>query len=359
MIELNILENLDTRASCQVPANARLGDVDYESNSNILTDRFGRNHTYLRISLIEKCNLRCSYCMPEEEPQWTPDQNLLTDQEIVRLARLFVKHGVTKIRLTGGEPLLRPGIVTIMEQLGSMPTLETLAITTNGLLLRRNLHKLQIAGLNLINISLDSLNRNRFIDITGRDALDCVLEAIDFLLESGYGHLKINCVVMRGINEDEILDFVKLTIDRPIEVRFIEYMPFDGNQWNESQLVSYHEILDLIQQAYSIEKLSYGVHETAKLYQVRGASGTIGLITSMTDHFCAGCNRLRITADGHLKVCLFGRSEVNLRHALRNGAEDEDIVALIGDAVGAKHAKHAGMHLIASSKNRPMITIGG
>jgi len=359
MIELNVLENLDTRDSCLLPDTARLSDVDYENNSNTLTDRFGRNHTYLRISLVEKCNLRCKYCMPEEELQWTPDQNLLSDQEVIRLARLFVKHGIKKIRLTGGEPLLRPGIVPIMEQLGSMPTLETLAITTNGLLLRRNLHKLQRAGLNVINISLDSLNKNRFIEITRRDALDCVLEAVDCVLKSGCSHLKINCVVMRGINEDEILDFVKLTIDQPIEMRFIEFMPFDGNQWNESQLVSYYEILDLIQQAYSIEKLSNGVHETAKLYQVRGASGKIGLITSMTDHFCSGCNRLRITADGHLKVCLFGRSEVNLRYALRNGADDEDIVALVGDAVGAKHAKHAGMHLIASSKNRPMITIGG
>ncbi len=297
--------------------------------------------------------------MPEEGIHWTSPENLLTDKEVIRLARLFVNHGVTKIRLTGGEPLLRSGIVQIVEELGAMPKIETLAVTTNALLLKRNLHKLQSAGLNSINISLDSLQRKRFLDITKRDALDCVLGAIDFVLKSGYHALKINCVVMRGVNDDEIIDFVKLTIDHPIEVRFIEFMPFDGNQWNVDQLVSYHEILRQIQKTFTVEKLSHRVNETAKLYQVYGASGQIGLITSMTDHFCSACNRLRITADGHLKVCLFGRAEVNLRQALRDGAEDEDLLLLISDAVKSKHAKHAGMHLIAGSKNRPMIAIGG
>ncbi|MCY4172108.1 MAG: GTP 3',8-cyclase MoaA [Bacteroidetes bacterium] len=357
MIELKVLPNRSKHSPSQV-----LTDLQIHKSlgqGDVLVDGFGRNHTYLRISLIEQCNLRCKYCMPDDGIEWTPDENLLTDQEIIRLARLFVNQGVTKIRLTGGEPLLRPGIATIAEELGAMSKLKTLAITTNALLLKRNLHKLHSAGLNLINISLDSLQRKRFIEITRRDALDCVLEAIDSVLDYGFNPLKINCVVMRGINDDEIPDFVKLTIDRKIEVRFIEFMPFDGNQWNESQLVPYHEILDRIRQTYTLDKLSYGMSETAKLYKVRGASGHIGLITSMTDHFCSDCNRLRITADGHLKVCLFGRNEVNLRNALRDGAKDEDLLSLINDAVGAKHAKHAGMHLIANSKNRPMIAIGG
>jgi len=359
MFELKVLSDSERSYESRLWRDASSSPSMSTRQQSVLTDGFGRFHSYLRISLVEQCNLRCSYCMPEDGLDWTPNQQLLTDQEVIRLAKIFIEEGVTKIRLTGGEPLLRTGIINIVEEIGSLEGLKTLSITTNGLLLKRKLPRLQSAGLNSINLSLDTLHQDRFHKLTRRDALNHVLNAMDDALEHGYHPLKINCVVMRGVNEDELVDFARLTLDRPIEVRFIEFMPFDGNRWNESQLVSYQEMLQVLREAYPLEEMSYGRHETAKLYKIPGALGQLGLITSMTDDFCAGCNRLRITADGHLKVCLFGRAEVNLRDAMRKGAEDDDLLELINSAVDAKHAKHAGMHIIASSENRPMITIGG
>lgn len=359
IFELKVLSKPDIVPTSQVPDDFSLSYSSAKSQASVLSDGFGRVHNYLRISLVEHCNLRCDYCMPEDGLDWTPPEKLLTDQEIIRLARLFVEQGVTKIRLTGGEPLLRSGIEKIAEELSSLSGLQTLAMTTNALLLKRKLHALRIAGVNLVNISLDTLQPDRFKEITRRDGLELVLAAIDSAIGIGYSPLKVNCVVMRGVNEDELADFVEFTHDRPIEVRFIEFMPFDGNQWNEDKLVPYGEMLRIIRQVYPIEALHNGRNETTKLYKVPGFLGQVGFITSMTDHFCEGCNRLRITADGHLKVCLFGRSEVNLRRVMRSGANDQDLLGLIHTAVSRKHARHAGMHLIAASKNRPMITIGG
>ncbi len=343
----------------QAPRDFSLPYAPAKSRAHVLSDSFGRVHKYLRISLVERCNLRCSYCMPEGGLDWTPTDELLTDDEIIHLARLFVEQGVTKIRLTGGEPLLRPGIEKIAEALASLPGLKTLAITTNGLLIKRKLPKLRAAGLNLINLSLDTLQPDRFEAITRRDGLDLVLEAIDVMLNSGYDPVKINCVVMRDVNEDELVDFVGLTREKSIEVRFIEFMPFDDNRWSGEKLVPYDEMLQVIQQVYPLEPIACGPESTAKLYRVPGFRGRVGFITSMTEDFCEGCDRLRITADGNLKVCLFGRAEVSLRHAMRSGASDQELLGLISTAVGGKHARHAGMHAIAASKNRPMITIGG
>ena len=357
--ELKVLSEPERASASQAPKDFSLPFSSVTSRANTLSDGFGRFHNYLRISLIEQCNLRCRYCMPEDGIDWTPPEKLLSEKEILRIARLFVREGVTKIRLTGGEPLLRPEIETIVAKIKTFSELHTLAITTNGLLLKRKLNALQAAGLNVINLSLDTLKPDRFREITRRSGLNLVLDAMDAALRSGYSPLKINCVVMRGINDDEIIDFVELTRDRPIEIRFIEFMPFDGNRWNEDQLVPYQEMMQIIRQHYPIKTTGSGPNETAKLYQVPGFTGQVGFITSMTEHFCEGCNRLRITADGHLKVCLFGRAEVNLRQAMRSGAEDQDLLELISTAIGRKHARHAGMHLIVASPNRPMITIGG
>lgn len=364
MYELELLpeaERLDSRTASvsQAPRDFSLTYAPAKSRAHVLSDSFGRVHKYLRISLVEHCNLRCSYCMPEGELDWTPTDQLLTDDEIIRLARLFVGQGVTKIRLTGGEPLLRPGIEKIVEALSSLQGLKTLAITTNGLLIKRKLHKLRAAGLDVINLSLDTLRRDRFEAITRRDGLGLVLEAIDAMLESGYDPVKINCVVMRDVNEDELVDFVGLTCEKSIEVRFIEFMPFDDNQWSGEKLVPYQEMLRVIRRVYPLEPIACSPESTAKLYGVPGFRGRVGFITSMTDDFCEGCDRLRITADGNLKVCLFGRAEVSLRNAMRNGASDQKLLGLVSTAVGGKHARHAGMHAIAASKNRPMITIGG
>ncbi|NXQ91222.1 MOCS1 protein, partial [Nyctibius grandis] len=328
--------------------------------SAFLTDSFGRQHNYLRISLTEKCNLRCQYCMPEEGVQLTPKSELLTAQEIITLARLFVKEGVEKIRLTGGEPLIRPDVVDIVGQLYKLERLKTIAVTTNGINLTRLLPRLKEAGLNAINISLDTLVPAKFEFIVRRKGFHKVMEGIYKATDLGYRPVKVNCVVMRGFNEDELLSFVDFTKDLPVDVRFIEYMPFDGNKWNFKKMVSYKEMLDTIKQRWpELEKLPCETSSTAKSYKVPHFQGQISFITSMSEHFCGSCNRLRITADGNLKVCLFGNSEVSLRDHLRSGASEEELVQIIGAAVGRKKKQHAGMFNISQMKNRPMILIGG
>ncbi|XP_066097627.1 molybdenum cofactor biosynthesis protein 1 isoform X1 [Saccopteryx bilineata] len=326
--------------------------------SAFLTDGFGRRHNYLRISLTEKCNLRCQYCMPEEGVPLTPKADLLTTQEILTLARLFVKEGVDKIRLTGGEPLIRPDVVDIVAQLHQLEGLRTIGVTTNGINLARLLPQLQKAGLSAINISLDTLVPAKFEFIVRRKGFHKVMEGIHKAIELGYSPVKVNCVVMRGLNEDELLDFVALTEGLPLDVRFIEYMPFDGNKWNFKKMVSYKEMLDTVRQRWpELEKLPEEESSTAKAFKIPGFRGQVSFITSMSEHFCGACNRLRITADGNLKVCLFGNSEVSLRDHLRAGASEEELLAIIGAAVGRKKQQHAGMFNISQMKNRPMILI--
>ncbi|CAH7208963.1 molybdenum cofactor biosynthesis protein 1 isoform X1 [Phodopus roborovskii] len=327
--------------------------------SAFLTDSFGRQHNYLRISLTEKCNLRCRYCMPEEGVSLTPKADLLTTEEILTLARLFVKEGVDKIRLTGGEPLIRPDVVDIVAQLHRLEGLRTIGVTTNGINLARLLPQLQQAGLNAVNISLDTLVPAKFEFIVRRKGFHKVMEGVHKAIELGYKPVKVNCVVMRGLNEDELLDFVALTEALPLDVRFIEYMPFDGNKWNFRKMVSYKEMLDTIRQRWpGLEKLPEEDSSTAKAFKIPGFQGQISFITSMSEHFCGTCNRLRITADGNLKVCLFGNAEVSLRDHLRAGASEEELLRIIGAAVGRKKRQHAGMFNIAQMKNRPMILIG-
>ncbi|ELW66081.1 Molybdenum cofactor biosynthesis protein 1 [Tupaia chinensis] len=335
--------------------------------SAFLTDSFGRQHSYLRISLTEKCNLRCQYCMPEEGVPLTPKADLLTTEEILTLARLFVKEGVDKIRLTGGEPLIRPDVVDIVARLNQLEGLRTIGVTTNGINLARLLPQLRKAGLSAVNISLDTLVPAKFEFIVRRkgdemchkEGFHKVMESIHKAIELGYRPVKVNCVVMRGLNEDELLNFVALTEGLPLDVRFIEYMPFDGNKWNFKKMVSYKEMLDTIQQQWpELEKVPEEESSTAKAFKIPGFQGQVSFITSMSEHFCGTCNRLRITADGNLKVCLFGNSEVSLRDYLRAGASEEELLRIIGAAVGRKKRQHAGMFNISQMKNRPMILIG-
>ncbi|XP_017894382.1 PREDICTED: molybdenum cofactor biosynthesis protein 1 isoform X1 [Capra hircus] len=315
--------------------------------SAFLTDSFGRRHSYLRISLTERCNLRCQYCMPEEGVPLTPKADLLTTEEILTLARLFVKEGVDKIRLTGGEPLIRPDVVDIVAQLRRLEGLRTIGITTNGINLARLLPQLQKAGLSAINISLDTLVPAKFEFIVRRKGFHKVMEGIHKAIELGYSPVKVNCVVMRGLNEDELLDFVALTEGLPLDVRFIEYMPFDGNRWNFKKMVSYKEMLDTLRQQWpELEKLPEEESSTAKAFKIPGFRGQVSFITSMSEHFCGTCNRLRITADGNLKVCLFGNSEVSLRDHLRGGASEEELLRVIGAAVGRKKRQHAELFLM-------------
>ncbi|XP_028018590.1 molybdenum cofactor biosynthesis protein 1 isoform X4 [Balaenoptera acutorostrata] len=315
--------------------------------SAFLTDSLGRHHSYLRISLTEKCNLRCQYCMPEDGVPLTPKADLLTTEEVLTLARLFVKEGVDKIRLTGGEPLVRPDVVDIVAQLHQLEGLRTIGITTNGISLARLLPQLQKAGLSAINISLDTLVPAKFEFIVRRKGFRKVMEGIHKAIELGYSPVKVNCVVMRGLNEDELPDFVALTEGLPLDVRFIEYMPFDGNKWNFRKMVSYKEMLDTLRQQWpELEKLPEEESSTAKAFKIPGFRGRVSFITSMSEHFCGTCNRLRITADGNLKVCLFGNSEVSLRDHLRAGASEEELLSVIGAAVGRKKRQHAELFLM-------------
>lgn len=368
--------------------------------SDFLTDTFNRQHDYLRISVTERCNLRCLYCMPEEGVQLSPARHLLTSPEIVYLSSLFVSQGVTKIRLTGGEPTVRKDIVPLMRSIGALRAdgLRELCLTTNGISLHRKLDDMVDAGLTGVNLSLDTLDPFQYQIMTRRKGLDAVLKSVQRVQEMnrlGAGvKLKINCVVMRGVNEREIIPFVEMGRESPIEVRFIEYMPFDGNKWNEGKMFSYGEMLSVIREKYpELEKVPDHKNDTSKTYRVPGFQGRIGFVTSMTHNFCGTCNRLRITADGSLKVCLFGNTEVSLRDIVRKANHDEpvdqtaleelrlletvhtaaqasdagafvnprerELLDVIGLAVKRKKAKHAGMGALENMKNRPMILIGG
>jgi len=297
--------------------------------------------------------------MPPEGVDLSPKSHLLTFEEIERLAHLFVRHGVNKIRLTGGEPLIRKEVTTLVRAIGNIHGLETLAITTNGILLKQYLPELKEAGVNQLNISLDTLNREKYRKVTLRDDFDRTMQGIHAALAAGFSSIKVNCVVMKGINEDELTDFVSWTEHLPLEVRFIEFMPFSGNQWKTEGFVSFHEQLLQIKKKFPLEKLNDVENETAVNYRVPGFIGQVGFISSMTNAFCGSCNRLRITANGSLKVCLFGAYEVCLRDLMRAGASDEALEAAIAEAVQRKKAAHDGMLNLVDLENRPMILIGG
>ncbi|PWN49808.1 molybdenum cofactor biosynthesis protein 1 [Violaceomyces palustris] len=386
--DANSIQPLQPKPSPSVKdrAQQRIRQVDSITGrtapSPFLTDRHHRQHSYLRISLTERCNLRCLYCMPEEGVELNPKANLLTTHEVQRLAKLFVEEGVNKIRLTGGEPTVRRDLVDIVSSLNELRPkgLRQIGLTSNGISLKRRLDQLIDAGLSHLNLSLDTLDPFKFEFMTRRRGLDAVMQSLDRALELGIESLKINVVVIKGLNDTkDVCDFVELTRKMPVTVRFIEYMPFDGNKWQVKKLVPYQELLKTIMAEYPDFK-RFGQkddpNDTSKHWKVDGFEGSVGFITSMTDNFCGTCNRLRVTADGNLKVCLFGNAEVSLRDAMRQGflpdtpmfpgskgpATDEELLQIIGAAVGRKHAKHAGMKdpsELARSINRPMITIGG
>jgi cyclic pyranopterin phosphate synthase len=326
---------------------------------NRLIDRHGRRHSYLRISITDRCNLRCSYCMPPQGIPWTPRADTLTADEIVRLGAIFVGLGIDKIRLTGGEPLTRRDVGAIAARLGALPGLKTLAMTTNGISLAGRAQGLRDAGLNAITISLDTLRRERFREIAQRDQFDAVMDGIEASLAAGFSPVKINCVVMRGINDDEILDFVDWAKDRPINVRFIEYMPFRDNHWSKGGLKPYAEMRALIESRYAMIPLVGDATDVGKDFRLAGHQGAVSFVTSMTESFCGGCNRLRVTADGNIKSCLFHPAERSLRDAMRAGADDGEIARLILGAVDAKPAEHPPIEELLQMDNRAMIEIGG
>ena len=332
-----------------------------------LTDKFGRQHSYLRISLSEKCNLRCVYCMPEDGVPVQPKSHLLSNDEIMQLATLFVHHGVDKVRLTGGEPLLRKDLVDLVGRLNQLG-LKQIGMTTNGVTLSKNLPDLVDAGLTHVNISLDSLDPDKFARLTRRPPSyhAKVMEAIEDCANRLPYRTKINCVVLPD-NANELQEFAELTRRWPVDVRFIEYMPFNDNLWQTDGFVSYQQMRDQID---GLQRIEDGPNDTTKWWTLPAATnppplGRIGFITSMSEHFCSTCNRLRLTADGKLKVCLFGKTEVSLRDLLRSGrASEGTIQKLIHHSVQKKHFKlggHKDMEDLKahSTENRPMTLIGG
>jgi GTP 3',8-cyclase len=334
-----------------------------KNTTPILTDTFGRDHAYLRISLVERCNLRCSYCMPEEGVILSPRSHLMTYEEIHTIAKIFVANGVTKIRLTGGEPLIRKDIPIILEKLSSLPV--ELSITTNAVIVDKFIDTLKINGVKSINVSLDSLDKEKFKHITRRDEFEKVYNNIHLLVDEGF-KVKVNAVLIKGFNDNEIIDFIDFTKDLPISVRFIEFMPFDGNKWNMKKMVSYKDVMRYVNAAFSeeqIERLQDAPNDTSKNYEIKGYQGSFAIISSVTNPFCDTCNRLRLTADGQLKNCLFSSSESDLLTALREG---KPIESIIKKAVEAKFKVRGGMDTIEKlqepklhAQNRSMITIGG
>ncbi|KAL1740841.1 hypothetical protein HDZ31DRAFT_85208 [Schizophyllum fasciatum] len=327
----------------------------------ILVDSFSRRHDYLRISLTERCNLRCFYCMPQDGVELSPAANLLTDDEILRLARLFVQAGVTKIRLTGGEPTVRKGITDIIGRLNSLRAhgLQSIAMTSNGIALHRKLPDMVKQGLTHLNLSLDTLDPNKFMIMTRRQGHEAVLRTMDLALaDPGIQRVKLNVVVIKGLNDAEVLDFIQLTKDRPLSVRFIEFMPFTGNKWDQQKMLPSSELLAKITQRHpDAFRVTDEANDTARSWALPGHKGSFGFISSMSDHFCASCNRLRITADGNIKVCLFDAKEISLRDRMRAGAPDEKLLRVIRSAVLGKQEKHSDMQEIDVKTNRPMILI--
>lgn len=326
----------------------------------MLIDSFDRAHNYLRISLTDNCNLRCFYCMPEEDYEFTPASRLMQPNEIESIASIFVQNGVDKIRLTGGEPLVRKDAAEIIERLAKLPV--DLTLTTNATRLHDFVDVLAKAKVKSLNISLDTLDPDKFNIITRRDGFQKVIDNIHLMLNRNF-KVKINVVVMKGLNDSEIFDFVEWTKELPVQVRFIEFMPFDGNRWSSNQVFTWKDMLDRIEEKYTPLRLQDGIHDTDKKYKIEGHKGSFSVISTMSAPFCSGCNRMRLTADGKMKNCLFSTNETDLLTALRN---NEDLLPLIQESIHSKAKELGGQFTKDFEKirtedlnNRSMISIGG
>ncbi|MFN2139100.1 MAG: GTP 3',8-cyclase MoaA [Candidatus Promineifilaceae bacterium] len=326
----------------------------------MLNDRFGRHINYLRISLTDKCNLRCVYCMPEDMT-FKPRRELLQDDELLRLARIFAGLGVVKLRLTGGEPTIRSNIVQIVRDLVNLPGIQTVAMTTNGLLLDQLARPLAKAGLQRVNISIDTLNPQKFKTLTRWGEVDEVLTGIQTAQEAGLG-VKLNSVVVRGYNDtDDVVDLARLTLYQDWQVRFIEMMPFgEITDFQQSGVVAEEELRETIAASLGPLHVVNGgrLDGEAKLYQLEGAPGTLGFISSVTQPFCASCTRIRLTADGRLRLCLLREREVDLLTPMRSGADDERLEELIREAVWWKPWGHK-LEQDVIPLNRVMSELGG
>ncbi|MFX0183937.1 MAG: GTP 3',8-cyclase MoaA [Candidatus Hodarchaeota archaeon] len=328
-----------------------------------LLDDFGRNATNLRISVTDRCNLTCRYCTSLAiDRDWLRNDELLTFSEIRRISKLAAELGVNQLRITGGEPLLRPNISSLIQNLKILPGIKRISMTTNGVLLKNHLSDLEKAGLSSINISLDTLNPTKFTQITGKNNFKTIMNNI-IRAKNSTIDVKVNCVALKGFSEDELLDFVNFAINNEITVRFIEFMPFKGNDWLPSKILSVKEMKKTINQKYNMipEDLEHP-SQTSRNYRLEGYPGKVGFIASVTESFCQWCNRLRLTADGYLRTCLSGKEETPLRTLLRTGISDEKLKEIIVKTVRMKPKEHVDFlnpNFRPSSIDREMIDIGG
>ncbi len=327
---------------------------------NTLVDTYGRIHRNLRVSLTDRCNLRCTYCMPNDFAAWLPSEHQLTTDELVRVIEIAVSEGINEVRLTGGEPLLRPDIVEIVSRINAITNAPTLTMTTNALTLEKVAKPLVDAGLTRINISLDTLDRDRFKLMTHRDRIDDVFAGIKAAQDAGINPIKINAVLLKGVNADEAPALLEWALANKLALRFIEQMPLDaGGIWERSSLVTADDIYADLSTRYELTPCNGRGSSPAEEFFVNGGPATVGIIGSVTRPFCGACDRLRLTSDGQLRSCLFSLEEMDLRTAMRNGASDEDIAARFRKTVAGKLPGHGINDPKFIQPQRPMSAIGG
>jgi len=325
-----------------------------------MKDTYQREINYLRVSVTDRCNLRCIYCMPPEGVQLVPCEDILRLEEIETIIRAAVLVGVKKVRLTGGEPLLRKGLENLVQRIANIPGIDDIALTTNGLLLPSRAGILKKAGINRVNISLDTLQADRYREITRNGNLSEAWKGIHAALDAGLHPVKLNTVVIRGFNDDEVVAMARLTIEKPLHIRFIELMPIGlSNSWAKGRFVPAEEIMSNINarlgKLFPVKKMTG--NGPAKYYRLEGAQGTVGFITSMSEHFCPSCNRLRLTSSGSLRPCLYDGREIDLKTSLRGGAGIDEIARLIKVAVASKPDRH---HMLEGWRDRRVMSqIGG
>lgn len=333
-----------------------------------LVDSFGRVHDYLRISLTERCNLKCIYCMPNQKIEYFNSKDLLTTEEFMRIAGLFVDWGIKKIRITGGEPTIHPNFNQILSKfklLKMEKNLSSIAITTNGYVTFKYLDHMIDCGVDSFNVSLDTLQEDKFRKITKFNGLKRVIKTIEELKKFPQLNVKVNCVVIKGINFDEIIEIIHYFKEQKIELRFIEFMPFSGNQWSNDGFVSSEEMINVIRSTFQIETFHHSdpkrsSNSTSKNYRLIGFPLIIGFISSMSNHFCGSCNRLRLSVNGQLRTCLFGKSELDFKTLIRNNeVEDDYIHQLVQKCLFNKKFSHAGMDFLSKNPTDPMVIIGG
>ena len=330
-----------------------------------LIDTYGRVHRDLRVSLTDRCNLRCNYCLPEEFSDWLPSEKLLTTDELIRVIQVAVNCGITEVRLTGGEPLLRPDIVEIVSRISALENAPQLSLTTNGIKLASLAQRLKDAGLSRINVSLDTLRPDRFNELTHRDRFDDVQKGLKAAADSGLAPIKINSVLMPGINDDEASELLQWAIDEGFHLRFIEQMPLDaGGIWNRAKMITADDIFKDLEKSFSLTPVGARGSAPAEDFLVNGGPAKVGIIASVTRPFCGDCDRLRLTSDGQIRSCLFAKTETDLRAILRDqnlGSDEQNqkIAKLFGDTVADKLPGHGINNPDFIQPSRPMSAIGG